>query len=466
MSGSSGDKGIIAYGAYLPRHRVRLSDVSAVLGISAGKGVRVVASFDEDSTTMAVAAAQAALAGGAVPKALYLATTSPAYADKANATAVHAALDLPDEVFAADVAGSARSAIAALRVAARTDGLAALADVRTGRPGSPDERGGGDGAAAFVFGDVSDAVALLIAESSSTAEFLDRWRDPAAQSGGQWEERFGLEQYLPLITRVAATALRDADIDCADHVVLVSPNTGVTKRAGKALTGRLSTTTSPIGHAGAADVGLALADVLDRAGAGETVLVVSAADGCDAFVLRTTDRISEGRQPVSVADQLAAGTEVGYGTYLSWRGILDRESPRRPEPDRAAAPPSARATRWKFAFTGTRCTHCAFVHLPPAPVCKRCHVTDGMTALSMAHSKGTVATFTVDRLAYSPGPPVVAAVIDFDGGGRYTLEIADTAAEGLAVGSRVQPTFRKLNTAGGVHNYFWKARLLPNGEQA
>lgn len=458
-------KGLVAYGAYLPRHRVWLSDVSAVLGISAGKGVRVVASFDEDSTTMAVAAAQAALAGGAAPKALYLATTSPAYADKANATAVHAALDLPDEVFAADIAGSARSAIAALRVAARTDGVAALADVRTGRPGSPDERGGGDGAAAFVFGDATDAVALLIAESSSTAEFLDRWRDPATQSGNQWEERFGLEQYLPLITRVAATALRDADIDRADHVVLVSPNTGVTKRAGKVLAGRMSTTTSPIGHAGAADVGLALADVLDRAGAGETVLVVSAADGCDAFVLRTTDRISEGRQPVSVADQLAAGTEVGYGTYLSWRGILDREPPRRPEPDRAAAPPSARGTRWKFAFIGTRCAHCEFVHLPPAPVCKRCHATDGMGALPMARSTGTVATFTVDRLAYSPAPPVVAAVIDFDGGGRYTLEIADSAACGLAVGSRVQPTFRRLNTAGGVHNYFWKARLLPNGEQ-
>ena len=36
----------------------------------------------------------------------------------------------------------------------------------------------------------------------------------------------------------------------------------------------------------------------------------------------------------------------------------------------------------------------------------------------MADALGTIATFTVDRLAYSPSPPVVFAVVDFDGGGR------------------------------------------------
>jgi len=30
----------------------------------------------------------------------------------------------------------------------------------------------------------------------------------------------------------------------------------------------------------------------------------------------------------------------------------------------------------------------------------------------------------------------------------------------LAVGTRVGLTFRRLYTAGGVHNYFWKARVL------
>ena len=38
---------------------------------------------------------------------------------------------------------------------------------------------------------------------------------------------------------------------------------------------------------------------------------------------------------------------------------------------------------------------------------------------------GTVATFTVDRLAFSLSPPVVGAVVDFDGGGRFRCEMTD-----------------------------------------
>jgi len=83
-----------------------------------------------------------------------------------------------------------------------------------------------------------------------------------------------------------------------------------------------------------------------------------------------------------------------------------------------------------------------------------------MTEVSMARNEGTVTTFTVDRLAYSPAPPVVEAVVDFDGGGRFALEVADGAADHLMVGSRVRATFRRLHSSAGVHNYFWKAQLL------
>jgi uncharacterized OB-fold protein len=51
-------------------------------------------------------------------------------------------------------------------------------------------------------------------------------------------------------------------------------------------------------------------------------------------------------------------------------------------------------------------------------------------------------------------------VVDFDGGGRCMLELADAAPDAVSVGSRVGLTFRRLWTADGVHNYFWKARLL------
>ena len=76
----------------------------------------------------------------------------------------------------------------------------------------------------------------------------------------------------------------------------------------------------------------------------------------------------------------------------------------------------------------------------------------------MADVPSTVATFTVDRLAFTPSPPLVAAVLDFDGGGRFRSELTDVDPDTIAIGSRVEMTFRRVATAQGVHNYFWKGK--------
>src|SRR5581483_9004180 len=129
------EHGIVAYAAYLPRHRLRHDELGRELGGRGGDGRRVIASYDEDSTTMAVEAARrVARAEGAAGGSIYFATTTPPYLDKANAAAIHAALDLGREGFAADMAGSARSAVAALRAASGSGGLAVMGDTRTGLP--------------------------------------------------------------------------------------------------------------------------------------------------------------------------------------------------------------------------------------------------------------------------------------------------------------------------------------------
>ena len=51
-------------------------------------------------------------------------------------------------------------------------------------------------------------------------------------------------------------------------------------------------------------------------------------------------------------------------------------------------------------------------------------------------------------------------MVDFDGGGRFPVELTDVKADDLAIGDRVEMTFRRLSTAAGVHNYFWKARPM------
>jgi 3-hydroxy-3-methylglutaryl CoA synthase len=461
---------LLAYGVYVPRHRLQRSELADALGVPSGKGSRVVASYDEDSTTMAVEAARRTLAGAGgppEPESVYFATTSPAYMDKTNASAIHAALDLGHEGFAVDIAGSARGGVGALRAAAASGGLAVMSDLRTGRPGSVDERDGGDAAAAFLFGSGSgsgngrggsEPIAEILAEASSTAEFLDRWRIPGENASRVWEERFGLERYMPLIKDAGSRALRAAGLEQADRVVVSSPHARAAATAAKAFAGRTEAATPETGYAGAADLGVKLAAALDEARAGETILAVCAADGCDAAVYRATGGIARARAREPVSTQLQSGREIRYATFLSWRGVIEREMPRRPEPDRPAGPPSARSEAWKFGFVGSRCTQCGRVHVPPTRVCSGCRAVDEMERVPLAGQPGTVATYTVDRLAYSPSPPMIDVVVDFDGGGRYTLELTDAGPDEVEIGARVEMTFRRLYTTGGVHNYFWKAR--------
>src|SRR5215467_11504141 len=49
-------RGIVAAAGYVPSHRLERSDITAATGTKAGTGRRSVASFDEDTTTMAVEA--------------------------------------------------------------------------------------------------------------------------------------------------------------------------------------------------------------------------------------------------------------------------------------------------------------------------------------------------------------------------------------------------------------------------
>src|SRR5260370_781202 len=152
-------RGILGWGGYLPYRRLARPTIPAVAGTGGGQGTRTVASYDEDTTTMGVAAARLALAGAAAnpgqpgqpgqPRVLWFATTEPAYLDKTNATAVHAALRLDPAVAAYDAVGSVRSAVGGLRagLAGTQPALVLAADLRTGPPAGPDDAAGGGRAA-------------------------------------------------------------------------------------------------------------------------------------------------------------------------------------------------------------------------------------------------------------------------------------------------------------------------------
>ena len=468
--------GIAAWGTYLPTHRLDRKVIGAALGTPAGGGTRAVAGYDEDTTSMGVEAARNALANlppELMPAQLLYATANPAYLDKTNATAIHAALGLPASVPAYDVGGAVRSGMGAIRLGAGAGvpTLVVCSDIRTGLPGSTDEREGGDGAVAVllaadaVLGDAAQS--RVLGAASRTLEFLDRWRIPGESSSHVWEERFGEHAYVPLVQATFADALAAAGIapEELDYVAVA----GVHSRAVRVATRAIGVSpdvivddlASTIGNTGTAHIGLLIASACEQAAPGQRIAVVSVADGCDVVIAQATDALGAVRPRRTLADQVPGTLALtSYETFLTWRGHLDREPPRRPDPKSPAAPPSLRNEEWKFGFTGSECTACGERHLPPARVCARCHAVDQMVPVRAADTLATITTFTVDRLTYSLSPPVVAAVVDFDGGGRFRCEVTDVDASTVAIGDRVEMTFRRISTAAGVHNYFWKARPI------
>jgi hydroxymethylglutaryl-CoA synthase len=459
-------RGIVAAAGYLPYRRLDRATIAAVAGGGGGTGWRTVASYDEDATTMAVEASRLALreVPGLVPATVRFATVAPPYLDRTNAAAVHAALRLPPTSAAYDDLGSVRSAMGALRAAVGEDGasLVVAADLRSGLAGGPDESAFGDGASALVLddGSRSPVLAELTSWAGLTEEFVDRWRVPGELRSRVWEERFGELRYVRLGADALAAALDRAGLSAGDvdHLVVAGTHGRAVRSvaAGSGVDpGRVvDDLSSSVGNTGAAHPFLLLASVLERAAPDEVVVLLVLADGAEAVVLRTTAALA-GRSPArSLADQLAAGVPVPYGKYLAWRGVLAVEPPRRPEPARTSSSAAARSTDFKFGFVGSQ-DETGGIHLPPSPLDRRSH--------PMAEATGTVTTFTVDRLSYSPSPPTVFAVVDFDGGGRLPVELTDVDADEVAIGDRVEMTFRKLFTADGIHNYFWKARPVHEG---
>lgn len=455
-------RGLLACGVYVPRHRLARAAIREALGSGPGSGWRAVAGADQDSTCLGVEAALRASAGAPAPADVVFATGSPVYAERTNATAIHAALDLGRAGAALDLGSSPRSPVSALRIAAASarPTLAVLADLRGGLAGSAEEALGGDAGAALLFGE-GEPLAELLGEASVTHEFMDRWRAPGAPFATVWEERFAAGVYAELVEEAVAAALADAGLERADHVVVSSPHRRAAAAARKRLGSGPSWIDEQVGYAGAADLGLRLADTLAAARPGETVLLVSAADGADALVL--------GVRRSAPAPSESAETprrDVSYATFLTWRGRLDREQPRRPDPDKPAAPPAARNSRWKFGFVGSACQACGTVQLPPQRVCLSCHAADRMVERPMRGARGRISNYTIDRLTPALDPPVVDVIVDFDGGGRFGCQLTEADPEAVRIGDRVGMSFRRLFEFDGVSDYFWKARPLLAGEDS
>ncbi|KRB82362.1 hypothetical protein ASE00_09845 [Sphingomonas sp. Root710] len=445
-------KKLLAFSAFVPRYAL------ARATFSSGAGHRSVAGYDEDVITMSVEAVRQLPDMRKQQKKLYLATSTSPFWDKSNAGVVHVACDLPADAQCIDLVGL-RSGVAALQLVSETGGIAVLSDLRTGRPGSTEELEGGDAAAAFLFGDGDNAVAEVISTVSRPIELMDVWRTPGSDWSYVWEERFAATVMAPVVAEVARELQAGSGSNAAPSYALIS-----------ALNGRFALTTATalnptrgttlqknhrgrVGFCGSADPGMLLALALDEAKAGDTIMVVGTGSGADALLLRV---LRDGEGKLKVGD----GLGLSYTDYLVWRGLLEREPARRPDRPSVSAPASYRNHDWKFGLRGSRCTACGAVHLPPQRVCSSCDAIDQTEIYDASGKAAHIASFSTDLVSDSPATPAVAAMIDFEDGGRVMMELTEADPATLAIGDPVEVAFRRTYKVHGTPNYFWKARPL------
>ena len=185
--------GIITYGVYIPRYRIKVEEIARVWGanasdISGGLGVfeKSVPDLDEDAATIAVEAARNALLRRHVdPKeigAVYVGSESHPYAVKPTACTVGEAIGATPNMTAADFEFACKAGTAGIQtcmgmVSSRmiTYGLAIGSDVSQGAPSDALEYTAAAGGAAFLIGR-DDPIATLHHTCSFTTDTPDFWR--------------------------------------------------------------------------------------------------------------------------------------------------------------------------------------------------------------------------------------------------------------------------------------------------
>lgn len=460
--------GISSYGAYVPRFRLAKTTAGWEL-----PGEKPITNYDEDTITMAVAAGADCLAGvdrNAVD-ACFFASTTPPYAEKQAASTVASALDLRRDIITSDFGGTLRAGTTALRSAldaviagTARNVLVVAADCRMGVPKGDFDQSAGDGAAALL---VSNQGLLAQVDGSSFLQehMLDQWRSYGESFMRSWEDRFIIEEgFQRIMGDAAKAALQKFNAKPADFAkaVCYAPSLRRHQEITRALGFKPEQVQDPLfgslNNTGTAYALMLLVSALQSAQPGQRVYVQNYGDGADVYALTTTEQVAKANGHRGVSKYLASKAILPkYDEYLKWRNMLAAEGVRRPP-----IPAPSVSALWRerdqiIRLYGVKCQSCGHVQYPPQVICSFCHTQGKWDKVRLSDKPGKVFTYSMDYLAPFIEVPLVVTVVNFEGGGRMICTMTDRVLEEIKVEMPVEMAFRKLFSAGGVNNYFWKS---------
>ncbi len=343
--------GIITYGAYIPRFRIKIEEIARVWGanaaeITGGLGVieKAVPDYDENTATFSVEAARSALRRRPVDpaeiKAVYVGSESHPYAVKPTAVTVGEAIGATPVMTAADYEFACKAGTAAIQTAMGlvSSGMmkyavAIGADTAQGAPGDALEYTAAAGGAAYVIGN-DDPIAVIndtCSYSSDTPDFWRREGEDYPRHGGRFS---GDPGYFKHTLGAANMMMEICGTKPSDYTYAVfhQPNAKFPQKASKMLgfnpeqikTGLLAPS---LGNTYSGAVPLGLAAILDVAKPGDRIFVTSYGSGAgsDAFDITVTDailnKIDRSRGP-TVEQMLSTKKYLDYAVYARHKGKI------------------------------------------------------------------------------------------------------------------------------------------------
>ena len=342
--------GIIGYGAYIPRNRIKVEEIAKIWGADAPsykRGLMLreksVPAPDQDTITMSVEATKNALKRCAIDPAeigaIYIGSESHPYAVKPSGTTVAEAIGATPAIHCADFefackAGSEGMFVAygLVKAGLIKYGLGIGADTSQGAPGDALEYSAAAGAASFIFAD-HDLLAEIVETYSYMTDTPDFWRREHQfypQHGGRFT---GEPAYFKTVLGAAHGILdkSGAKPEDFDYAVFHQPNGKFPLRVGKMLgfpkekieTGWLVPT---LGNTYSGSSPLGLTAVLDVAKPGARILMVSYGSGAgsDAFIFKCTDRLPDAQDKARRTREYLDKNQryLDYGTYAKFRGKI------------------------------------------------------------------------------------------------------------------------------------------------
>jgi hydroxymethylglutaryl-CoA synthase len=342
--------GIVGYGSYLPRYRIKVEEIARQWGRDAEvvkRGLmlkeKTVPAMDEDTITISVEAAKNALKRANIdPKdigALYIGSESHPYAVKPSGTVVAEAIGAVPDVHIADYEFACKAGTEAMFVCYSLVkaglvkyALGIGADTSQGAPGDALEFSASAGGSAFIFGE-ENVVAELLETSSYTTDTPDFWRREGAFYPLHSGRFTGAPAYFKHILGAGKTILEKSGHKASDfaYAVFHMPNGKFPLTVGKKL-GFTKEQMEPgwivplMGNTYSGSSPTGFSATLDVAKPNDLILLVSFGSGAgsDAFIFKVTNAIDKVRDKAEkVKDMLEKNRSyLTYGEYAKFRGKI------------------------------------------------------------------------------------------------------------------------------------------------